>query len=347
MQDPFVGSWTANLPETARRPPHPPEAYELFGRGRSHLLSASMFEVPKAVEAFRAAVALAPSYAGAHAGLTLAHCAEAEYRVRPWGEAFADARAAALRALAMDDASADAQVALGAVLFRGDWNWIGAARSLERALRLNASHTEAYLQYGGLLEALGRLEEGLAMKLRALERDPFSPLVHLQISMSHFYLRRYDDSIAWAKKVLDIDPRHPHAREFLAGGYLKKGDFDRYMEANLEHARLHGAPAELIETLKQAYSSSGPAGLVRFALEQAARQPQGAPDFQMAIFQAEAGDLEAAFRHLDRAIESRDPALVHLAVGPQWDALRADPSRFSTRLERMALRTVPQPPTAP
>ncbi|HSD67817.1 MAG TPA: winged helix-turn-helix domain-containing protein, partial [Vicinamibacteria bacterium] len=147
------------------RRPHPPEAYELFGRGRSHLLSASMFEVPKAVETFRAASERAPTYAAAHAGLALAHCAEAEYRVRPWGEAFSDARAAALRALAMDDACADAQVALGAVLFRGDWNWTGAERSLERALRLNPNHTEAYLQYGSLLEALGRIAEGLEMKL--------------------------------------------------------------------------------------------------------------------------------------------------------------------------------------
>ena len=322
-------------PAVRRREPHPPEAYEQFGRGRSHLLSASMFEVPKAIEAFRAATQLAPTYAAAHAGLALAHCAEAEYRVRPWGEAFADARAAALRALAMDDACADAQVALGAVLFRGDWNWIGAERSFERALRLNPNHTEAYLQYGSLLEAVGRLEEGLEMKLRALERDPLSPLVHLQISVAHFHARRYDDSIEWASRTLELDPRHPHAREHLAAAYLKKGDFDRYLQANLEHARVHGAPPELLATLEQACANAGPAGLVRFALDRAARQPQAFPAFQLALFQAEAGDLDAAFRHLDGAIESRDPALVHLAVGPQWDRLRSDPSRFGPRLARM------------
>jgi DNA-binding winged helix-turn-helix (wHTH) protein/tetratricopeptide (TPR) repeat protein len=320
-----------------RRQPHPAEAYELFGRGRSHMLAASMFEVPKAVETFRAASELAPTYAAAHAGLALAHCAEAGYRVRPWGEAFADARAAALRALALDGACADAQVALGAVLFRGDWSWVAAERSLERALRLNPNHTEAYLEYGSLVEALGRLEEGLEMKQRALERDPFSPLVHLQVSMSHFYRRRYDESIEWARRALELDPRHPHAREHLAAAWLKKGDFDRYMEANLEHARLHNAPAELLARLKEAYAMGGPTGVVRFALDQAARQPQAFPDFQVALFQAEAGDLEAAFRHLDRAVEMRDPALVHLAVGPQWDRLRSDPSRFAARLERMGL----------
>ena len=322
---------------TGRGPSHPPEAYEAFGRGRSHLLSASMLEVPQAVEAFRAAAEAAPTYAAAHAGLALAHCAEAEWRVRPWSEAYASARAAALRALAMDDTCADAQVALGAVLFRGDWDWVGAERSFERALRLNPNHTEAYLLYGSLLEALGRLEEGLEMKLRALERDPFSPLVDLQISMSHFHQRRYDDAIEWAQKALEIDPRHPHAREFLAAAYLKKGDSDRYMEENLRHAELHGAPAELVETLRSVYSSEGSAGIVRFALAQAAKQPLAFPDFQMALLHAEAGDLEAAFLHLDRAIDSRDPALVHLAVGPQWDGLRRDALRFEERLARMGL----------
>jgi DNA-binding winged helix-turn-helix (wHTH) protein/tetratricopeptide (TPR) repeat protein len=329
---------------TLRGPAHPPEAYALFGRGRSRLLSASMLEVPKAVEAFQAAVDIAPTYAAAHAGLALAHCAEAEWRVRPWADAYSSARDAALRALAMDDQCADAQVALGAVLFRGDWNWTGAERSFERALRLNPNHTEAYLQYGGLLEALGHLEAGLEMKLRALERDPFSPLVDLQISMSHFHQRRYDDAIEWARRALDVDPRHPHAREFLAGAYLKKGDPDRYLEENLRHAELHGAPAELVETLRGAYASGGAAGIVRFALDQAARRPGAFPDFQMAILNAEAGELDAAFLHLDRAIESRDPALVHLAVGPQWDGMRRDPSRFAERVARMGL---PGPPAWP
>jgi tetratricopeptide (TPR) repeat protein len=123
----------------------------------------------------------------------------------------------------MDDSCADAQVALGAVLFWSEWNWAGAERSLERALEINPNHTEAYLVYGGLLEAQGRLQEGLAMKQRALERDPFSPLVHLQISMSWWNQRRYDETIEWANKALEFDPRHPHAREFPAGAYWKKG----------------------------------------------------------------------------------------------------------------------------
>lgn len=317
------------------RPPGCPEVYELFGRGRSHLLTASMFEVPKAVGAFRAAIELDPTYAAAHAGLALACCAQAELRVAPLAESYSEARAAALRALAMNDACADAQVALGAVLFLSEWNWIGAARSLERALELNPNHTEAYLLYGRLMETQSQLDVGLEMKQRALERDPFSPLVHLQISLSYWNQRRYDEAIEWANKTLELDPGHPLAREHLAGAYLKKGDTDRHMAENIRHAELHGVPPEALEPLKRAYAEGGRAGVLAFVLEHAGKQ-KGASAIMLAVLYGEAGNLDAAFQHLQRALDSHDPALVHLAVAPQWDSLRADP-RFNQCLARMGL----------
>ena len=313
-----------------------PEVYEHFGRGRFALLRASMLEVPKAIEAFRAAIELAPDYAAAHAGLALAQCAQAELRLRPPAEAYSEAKSSALQALAMDPECADAQVALAAVLFWSEWNWPAAEKSLERALEINPNHSEAYLLFGRLLEARGRFDEALAMKRRALERDPFSPLVHLQVSLSFFLAHRYDESIEWASKTLELDPRHPHAREFLAGCYWKKGDFDRYMAENLKHAELHGVPPEALEPLKQAYAAEGCAGVRRLQFERAALQPQAFPAMQLAVLYGEAGDLDSAFHHLSRALEQRDPGLVHLAVGPQWDAMRED-ARFDECLGKMGL----------
>jgi DNA-binding winged helix-turn-helix (wHTH) protein len=314
------------------------EVYELFGRGRAHLLSASMFEIPKAVEAFCAAIDLDPLYAQAHAGLALAHCAQAEFRVAPHADAYRDARASALRAIALDDSCADAQVALGTVLFLREWNWAAAERCFHRALALNPQHTEAILLSGRLLEALGRLEEGLARKLTAMQRDPFSGSVHLQISMSYWNQRRYRDSIDWANKALDLNPRHLLAREHLAGAYLKLGDFDRHMQESVKHAEKFGIPSSALDPLKQAYAEGGRPGAVKLMLEHIAAHP-GVPDMQRALIFGEAGDLDSAFRHLDRAIEDHDPALVHLAVGPQWDSLRGD-LRFDQCLARMGLQSV-------
>ena len=144
--------------------PRPLEVYELVGRGRARVLSGSYFELSDAVTSFRTAIELDPTYAAAHAGLAVARCLQGSLRVVPHAEAFTDAKASALRALAMDSDCADAQMALGTVLFAGEWDWAAAERSLRRALDINPSHTEALLAYGGLMEALGRLEEGLRLQ---------------------------------------------------------------------------------------------------------------------------------------------------------------------------------------
>jgi tetratricopeptide (TPR) repeat protein len=236
----------------------------------------------------------------------------------------------------MDPSCTDAQVALAEVLFLSDWNWVGAERSLRRALELDPGHTGAYLLYGRLLEALGRLEEGLAMKLRALERDPLSPLVHLQISLSYWNQRRFDDSIEWANKTLAIDSRHLLAREHLAAAYWAKGDFDRHMTENIAHAEAFGVSAAALEPVREAYAAGGRAGVVQYGLQCACRQAPPASDVHLALLHAEAGDLDAAFRHLELAIDNRDPCLVHLAVAPQWDDMRTDP-RFAHCVSRMGL----------
>ena len=312
--------------------PAKPEVYELIGRGRACLMSASRSEIPRAVEAFRSAIELDPDYAAAHAGLAVAHCAEAELRLAAPDVAYTSARAAALRALAMEASNADAQVALGTVLFLSDWNWNGALRSLERALDVNADHAEGWLLYGRLLEALGYLDEGLAAKQRVLERDPLSPIVHLQIALSYWNQRRYDDVIAWATRSLELDPHHLLAREYLAAAYLKKGDLDRHMAESLTHARAAGCPVELLDDLRRAYDARGRTGVVEFAL----RLNANGPPVQLALLHGEIGNLDEAFRHLDATIALRDPALVHLAIAPQWDCLRGD-KRFGERLRAMGL----------
>jgi DNA-binding winged helix-turn-helix (wHTH) protein/tetratricopeptide (TPR) repeat protein len=307
------------------------EVYELVGVARRHLLDASRSALPNAVAAFEQAIDLDPTYAPAHAGLALAFCAQAEHRLAPPAEAHGRARTSALRALAMDPTSADALVALGAVMFLSEWDWIGAERSLQRALEINPAHTQARLLYGHLLEALGRCEDGLSMKLRALEHDPFSPSVHLGLALSYWHQRRYGECIGWANKTLELAPTHLLAREFLAGAYWAMGDFDRHMIENTKHAAAFGVGPDVLEPVKQAYAAGGRAAVARLAL----RTPQ-LPPVQLALLHGELGDLDVAVTHLERAIEGRDPCLVDLAVAPQWDGLRPHP-RFDRCLAKMGL----------
>ena len=293
----------------------PSEASELVARGWAHLRSGSFFEISDAVSAFQAATVIDPTFAAAYAGLAVAKVAQATNR-NVLVEAFGEAKAAALRALALDDESADAQAALGEVMLFAEWDWIAAERSFQRALAIDPNHAHAYLRYGDLMEALGDLERGFHLKLQGLECDSTSVLAHLLIAVSCWNQRRYDDVIVWANKALDRDPQHPFAREMLGGAYWKMGDLERAGELlgvgeNLRPARSDGtAEADI-----------------------------GNDDFRLAIHYAAAGDLDAAFEHLQRLIDARDPALIHLAVAPQWDSLRADP-RFNECLARMKLRPV-------
>ena len=326
----------------------PVELYELVGRGRSHLLSDSFFELPAAVDAFRSAIEIDPTYAPAHAGLARARCVLAASHAVPHQEAFAEAKASALRALAMDSASADAQVALGTVLFLSEWDWTAAERSLQHALEINPDHTEALLQYGSLQEALGRLDDGLRSKQQALARDPRSPGVLVQIAISYWNQRKYADALVWAQRAIDVNPKHAQACQFISYVYLKIGDIDRFAAWAVSVAIEFGLPEEMVAVLKQVtadaqqvYATAGLSGVKRFWVEQI---PNPQLDFdvllKMPFFRARiygaAGRLDEAFDCLDQAIAQRDPALVHLAVAPDWDGLRDDP-RFDDRLKKMGL----------
>lgn len=347
----FIASVTrdsaADGPSPLSALPRPVELYELVGRGRSHLLSGSYFELPNAVDAFRAAIEIDPSYAPAHAGLARARCAQVAWSAVPHQEAYAEAKAAALRALAADSASADAQVALGTVLFLSEWDWPAAERSLRRALESDPDHTEALLQYASLQEALGRVEEGLRFKQQALARDPRSALVLVQIAISYWHDRKYDETLVWAQRALDVEPKHLLAGEFVAGVYWQLGDVERFLAENLRRARLFGVPDNAFAQLKQVtdqmrkvYATTGLAGLQRFVADQIDHEPAGLDAAKTAIRRAvvygAAGRLDEAFASLDQALAFRDPALVHLAVAPQWDSLRSDP-RFGQRLKTMGL----------
>src|SRR5215471_21790119 len=108
------------------------------------------------------------------------------------------------------------------------------------------------------------------------------------------------------------------------------------MAETLRHAELHSAPPELLDRLKQAYADGGIAGVQRLGLQFASRHPQAVPAMQLALLHGELGSMDTAFEHLAHAIESHDPGLVHLSVGPQWDCLRRDP-RFQAAVSRMRL----------
>jgi tetratricopeptide (TPR) repeat protein len=208
-----------------------------------------------------------------------------------------------------------------------------------------------------LMEALGDFERGFHLKLRGLECDSTSALAHVLIAVSFWNQRRYDDVIVWVNKALDRDPQHLFARELLGGAYWKLGDFERVLTEDLKRAEARSPNEETRAALERmcadildVYHRDGYAEAQRCILTYRQRagellsdgtpqRERGNAGLGLVVHYAEAGDLDAAFEHLQRAIDARDPALVHLAVAPQWDSMRADP-RFNECLARMKLRPV-------
>jgi DNA-binding winged helix-turn-helix (wHTH) protein len=298
---------------------------EHLERGKTHVLSASRFELPRATASFRAALALDATDAAAYAGLAVVRCGEAALHVAAPASAYGDARTAALRALALDQSCADAHAALGAVMFLSEWDWVAAERSLRRALALDPGHTLAALLYGRLLEAFGQSQNGLAMKRQALEHAPASPLVHLEIAMSYYNQRCYDQTVEWARKTLRLDARHLLAREVLAAAFIAQG------VGRLRRDEVVQPRAGLLGRA-ECYAD----GVLQEALQPGRSQPLDVPELHRAVLHSAAGEMDRAFRHLNRAIDGRDPGLLRLSVAPQWDNLRGD-SRFDRCLARVGL----------
>jgi tetratricopeptide (TPR) repeat protein len=243
----------------------------------------------------------------------------------------------------MDSGSADAQTALGAVLFLGEWDCSAAERSLRRALEIDPEHTEALLQYGALHDVLGDCAKGLRLKQQALARAPRSPLVFTEIALSHALQRNFTEALAWIGKALGLDPNNQRALELLMATYFIIRDFPAMIAERRRRAEVlslsGGARAALectLSVVQEAYSRGDTHAALRHILEQLPKADDSRSSMQRAALCAALGDLDAAFTHLDRALTMRDPHLVYLAVFPLWDPLRDDP-RLVERLAGLGL----------
>ncbi len=157
----------------ARRASDDPEAYRLYLKGRSFLVG-NQQEMDKGVDYLQQAVARAPDYALAHAGLAEAYTRQAFLRAIGRDEPLQKSRAAVNRALELDPDLAEAHTALGLVRFFFEWDWAGAESEFRRALKLNPGSRAVQEEYGWFLTAMGRLDEGLAQSRKAAELDPLS-----------------------------------------------------------------------------------------------------------------------------------------------------------------------------
>lgn len=308
-----------------------PEAHEVYLKGRYFFSRYTGEGWQKSLKYFQEAIDMDSGFAPAWAGLAGAQYLLAYYGSVPPQEAIPQAKEAALKALELDDQHAWAYTMLGWIKL-SDWDWSGAKKTFQKALELNPNDPDAWHGYGDYLTVTGRPEEGLVLVKRGRDCDPFSPLAAIPVASKLHYMRRYDDAIAEAHKLLELDPDFP-VHNVLAEAFWQKG---MYEEALAEYRK--AVPPPFLDALERGYADSGPKGaILAVALKMVENSKRGYVDpFYIAFWYARTKEIDTTLAWLEKAYEQRSPAMFYIKVRPEFDHLRSDP-RFQDLLRRMGL----------
>ncbi|MEO7539640.1 MAG: tetratricopeptide repeat protein, partial [Pyrinomonadaceae bacterium] len=210
------------------------EAYKLYLRGRYHLLKLTPSEIQTGISYYQQAIEIDSNYALAYAGLSEAYRTYAVAADLEPTEFLPKAKAAANKAIEIDDSLAEAHTVLGVAVFWGDWNWKEAENQYKRALELNPNNADAHMYYAHLLSIMGRHTEALAEVKLARELEPLDLRINTLEAQFLIHARQPDEALARLQETFKLDPDYWLAHSFAASAYIEKG---MYAEAVAEARR--------------------------------------------------------------------------------------------------------------
>ncbi|MGD1211873.1 MAG: protein kinase [Candidatus Acidiferrales bacterium] len=309
------------------------DAYRFYVLGRHEFDQFNPEHFKKAADYFQQAIDKDPSYAAAYAGMADTNSLLGYFQPSLREAAFAKARAASTRALALDDRSAEAHLAL-AIVHWLSWEFSAAEPEYQRAAELNPNFQNAPEAYSNYLVSMGRFSEALEEDHRALGLDPLSSYGNDQEGIVFAMQGEYDKAIAQAQKTLEIDPNYGLAYGLLADCYQAKGMYDKYAEAEGRLLALFGQSDAAAE-LKRVYAASGIKGVRQWFIKQDSDPTKpGYSPTDVAENYALLGDKDNAFLWLEKAYQQRASELIFLKVNSEWENLRSDP-RYADLLRRI------------
>ena len=319
-----------------------PEAHDAYLRGRYFWNKRSEPGYLKAIEYFGQAIAADPNYAQAYSGLADAYALLGSNPTTAITrkDAMAKARAAALQAIARDEALAEAHTSLAFVYWHYDWNWAAAAKEFQRALQLNPSYPTAHHWYAFYLVSQGQTDQALKEIRRAQQTDPLSLIINTDVAQILYFAHRYDEAIEQAKKVLEMDPEFPLAHVMLEWSYLAKQEKELALEEAKKATKVPEAGDELESNLALMYASAGQTAQARDLLVQLEGRSKRLHMDQLlvgtAAIHAVLNEKDEAFIWLEKALRNRDGGLTIIKVAPFFDSLHGDP-RFADLVRRIGL----------
>ena len=311
-----------------------PEAYRSLLLARHEWAKYTDAGFLKADSLYRHAVDIDPTYAPAWAGMSEAAYGVSSLVVAP-SIAMPKARAAAMKALELDESLPEAHTSLGIVKMVYDWDWAGAEREFDRAIALRPGDANARLWRGHLLVCRGRFDEGIAEVRRALDLDPLSSWINANVGWHLYFARRYDEAIAHLKGAMQTDPGYFIYNVFLGLALEQKGDHAGAV-AQLEHAVAVEENPDNLGQLAHAYGTAGRRADAERTIARmlALQKSRFIPAADLALAYAGVGDRDEAFRQLDRALVDHSEFVIFLKVEPGMDPLRSDP-RFQAFLDKV------------
>ena len=314
------------------------EAYQLYLKGRFYWNKRTVETNKKSIQYFNQAIEKDPSFALAYAGL--ADCYVIRINPLQPREKMLKAKAAAIRALELDDSLSEAHTSLARVLAVYDWDSKGAEKEFKRAIELNPRNAIAHQWYGGYFEAIGRHNESIAERKRACDLDPLSLSANSELGLAFYFARDYDQAIEQFQKTLELQPNFSLVDAFLPAAFEQKGKYDQAIAGFQNGIALKGSTelSFLMSGLGHVYGVSGKKAEARALLDELKQMSlqEYVPAESIALVYVGLGEKDQAFAWLEKAYGERSFGVAWLKVEPRWDSLRSDP-RFADLLRRVGL----------
>ena len=314
------------------------EAHDLYLKGLYFWNKRTVTGFQQAIPYFRQATIVDPNYAPGYAGLANCYTLLTAYSSDPSSLYIPQARAAAARAVQLDDRSAEAHTALALIIQNHDWDWRTSEKEYRRATELNPDYATAHHWYAEHLMWLGRFDEALSEGDRARNLDPLSLIITADYGAIFYYSRDYDRAIEELRSVLRKDPSFLRAVSMLTYAYVEKGMYAQALAEEEVLTRLYGQGSRHCMMLAYIYGRGGQTERARSALEKMeklSRQEQVSPVFMLWAHLG-IGDKEEALADLEKAYAERSLIMVTPRAEPAFDPLRSDP-RFKDLMHRVGL----------
>lgn len=312
------------------------EAYQLYLRGRYHALKLTPPELLKGISYFQQAIGSDPNYALAYVGLSDAYRSISIVGEMPPTEYLPKSKAAAQKAIELDDTLAEAHAALGFSIFRYDWGWSESEKECKRALELDPNSADVHQVYAHLLSNTGRHPAALAEIKRAREIDPLNLRIGALEGQFLIHADKPDEALASLRKIFELDPDYYVAHMFAASAYIDKGMFAEAVSEARRTRELSDVSSLPTAFLGYALSKSGKQAEARSLLDKLLKlsSERYVSPYAIALIYNGLNERDEAVAWLERGLEKRDVRMTYLKVEPKWNSLRDHP-RFQEILKKI------------